>query len=287
MPRQNDPDFPQSELEMIEQAMNSMVQGTFNMLFHTLLGPEQNGPTVTTFETNSNGVQPPGMLGDGSDFRKLSSKSRQSRGTLPSNENNSVIDDEQQQENAPRSASVIVQDPELHNQQNQHHMGPPPMTNILQFMFGNPSGQAAPGDSGTGTLLDLMLPSNDRLFNSMEDPEILAQPRQVVEDSTSPQNSSWSFSSSSQRRVVKADGTEETYMTRTQNGITETIKRIKYPDGSMEESKETDGSKNSGIFSRLSSIDYPSTTLLSSPPSDQSQYPSGGPLSSMWKRFFG
>ncbi|KAI7846817.1 hypothetical protein BDC45DRAFT_611030 [Circinella umbellata] len=297
MPRQNEDssDIPRSELDMIEQAMNTMVQGTFSILFNSLFGADQNTDLGGTFENNVNMQQQSssGMIGnDGSDFRRLANKSRQNRGTPTTSEEQDHIE-----ESTPpphRTAAMISRDePDF---QNRHHNGDmarittplPTMMNLLQFMLGTPNGPSSPsGSNETGTLLDLMLPSDDQLFNSMN-PETIPQPKQVVEgDSPQKGGINWSFSSTSQRRVVQADGTEETYITRTQNGITETIKKIKYPDGSMEETIETGGrnsSNNSSDFlSRLAtSAGHP---IPSSDPNHAT--PSGGPLGSMWRRLFG
>ena len=188
MPRQNDhdSDIPQSELDMIEQAMNTMVQGTFSMLFHGLFGPDQNSNYVGTFE-NNNKIQEStsGMIGnDGSDFRRLANKSRQNRGVPTTSEEQDNI--EESATPPPRSATMIIRDePNFQNRNDSVDMARipaplPTMMNLLQFMLGNPTGQTAPaGSNETGTLLDLMLPSDDRLFNSM-DPETVSQPRQVV-----------------------------------------------------------------------------------------------------------
>lgn len=110
----------------------------------------------------------------------------------------------------------------------------------------------------------------------------------------------WSFTSSSQRRVLRPDGTEESYVTSTKNGVTETIKRIKHPDGTVEETRES-GSHNNGIQQSPSSTLF--ITNQSSPIEQQQQLPpiqprtpqqqqqqqdgEGGPLFKMWKRIFG
>ncbi|KAI8146063.1 hypothetical protein BJV82DRAFT_600312 [Fennellomyces sp. T-0311] len=259
MSRQNDSDFPQSELDMIEHAMGSMMQGTLSMLFRTLLEPDNN-TTRVTFESNDD---PSGMIGDGSDFRKLANKSRQNRG-LPA---------EQTVPEAPRT--LMTREPEL----NDSPMMNPPMANILQFMFGNSAGQFEPASNNAGTLLDLMMP-DDHLFNNM-DPETVARPNQNGHVDPSQGGSSFSFSSTSQRRIVKPDGTEETHYACTQNGITETVKRIKYPDGSIDEVKETgNGTNRGGLFS---SSHPPAISFHGQ--SDEQRHP--GVLSSMWRRFFG
>ncbi|CAO3638578.1 unnamed protein product [Cunninghamella blakesleeana] len=60
------------------------------------------------------------------------------------------------------------------------------------------------------------------------------------------QESGWTFSSSSMssQRQIHPDGTEETVTTTKRNGITETVTRIKYPDGSIEETKHVGGNGN-------------------------------------------
>ncbi|KAI9266684.1 hypothetical protein BDA99DRAFT_506419 [Phascolomyces articulosus] len=208
MSRQNDSDFPQSELDMIEQAMSSMMQGTVSMLFHSLFGPEQNsGFNSGIFENTSDmqqHQQHSAMLGgDGSDFKRLANKSRKNRGIPTTIEEQDTVQEHPASPPAAqppplpeprRSAGMIIRDePDLMNRRTDNDMAriatpPPTMMNLLQFMFGSHTGQMATpgGNNETGTLLDLMLPSDDQLFNSME-PEITGHPRQDMEGNPSQQ----------------------------------------------------------------------------------------------------
>lgn len=50
--------------------------------------------------------------------------------------------------------------------------------------------------------------------------------------------SGWSFTSTSQKTVCQPDGTQETITTKKNNGVTEIIRQVRYPDGRTEESRE-------------------------------------------------
>ncbi|CDH51517.1 predicted protein [Lichtheimia corymbifera JMRC:FSU:9682] len=264
-PHDNNSNGPQSELDMIEHAMNSMMQGVFSTMFRSFMEP-------VIFETNRIQQLPENTQAgiasddfDGSDFRRLANKSRQQRG--------------------------LPEIPDNQPTQQQHDMIPAQPPSLLGMMMGEQQ-----PTSSSGTLLDLLLPDHDRFFNrSVQAMDMFPREDEVGGPH---QTSNWSFSSSSQRRVLRPDGTEESYVTSTKNGVTETIKRIKHPDGTVEETRES-GTHNNGIqqshpsllitnqSSPIEQQQLPPSIQPRNPQQQQQQDGEGGPLFKMWKRIFG
>ncbi|KAI8368556.1 hypothetical protein BD560DRAFT_424462 [Blakeslea trispora] len=93
--------------------------------------------------------------------------------------------------------------------------------------------------SASNSIFDYLMPTK-RLLN---------QDYFNKEQSTLPPSAEhgWSFSSTSQRTVYHPDGTQETILTRKVNGDTETTRRIQYPDGRTEETREN----KSSIWNKL------------------------------------
>ena len=134
-PHDNNNNGPQSDLDMIEHAMNNMMQGVFSTMFRSFMEP-------VIFETNRIQQLPENTQAgianddfDGSDFRRLANKSRQQRG-LPE------IPD-----NSQRTQQV-------------DDMIPAQPPSLLGMMMGEQQPTAS-----SGTLLDLLLPDHDRFFN--------------------------------------------------------------------------------------------------------------------------
>lgn len=133
-PHDNNNNGPQSDLDMIEHAMNSMMQGVFSTMFRSFMEP-------VVFETNRIQQLPENTQAgiasddfDGSDFRRLANKSRQQRG--------------------------LPEIPDNQPTQQQHDMIPAQPPSLLGMMMGEQQ-----PNSSSGTLLDLLLPDHDRFFN--------------------------------------------------------------------------------------------------------------------------
>ncbi|KAI9317936.1 hypothetical protein BX666DRAFT_1565428 [Dichotomocladium elegans] len=257
---------PESELDMLEHALGSMVQGVFSSMFRSIFEPsgivengriiQQEGATTTVEDEFG-----------GSDFRRLAQKSRQNRGLSPEPDNGSTAVKDGK-DTTP--ALTLLQ----HNQQQQQPRS------LLDIILGDDDHPQSQQPIQTGTILDLLLPDRDRFFHRtlgmMDEPE----------DAHGGMSNHFSFTSSSQRRVIRPDGTEESYITRTQNGVTETIRRIKHPDGTVEETHESGGKRNHNPLR----ITHPNnnmssqTPLFEQPPEQQRE---GGLLFRTWKRIFG
>ncbi|KAF7723279.1 hypothetical protein EC973_002125 [Apophysomyces ossiformis] len=234
--------FPQSELELLESAMQNMMHGTMGSLFRQLIGPSvldmPHGAEEQPDATASHGDD----FG-GNDFKRLAKKSKAARGLISE-------DVEQQQAEQQRSSPIFesrqAMIPDRFPRDIEQRDAFEPLHNIFQMMFSQP-------------LLNETYP-----FPSNEGSDT---------GTSTPSSSFWSYSSSSQRSVLKADGTKETIYTTTQNGVTETVKSITYPDGTVEEIRERqDGGNHRQPF-------------VKSLPSPQDQ---GAPiLQRMWKSIFG
>ncbi|KAL1932748.1 hypothetical protein VTP01DRAFT_8426 [Rhizomucor pusillus] len=305
MPRQPD-DYgnAQSELEMLEHVMNSMIQNTFSSFFRGMMGPSifdnDNGRNVTIIETtggNQENVAGPMDDFGGSDFRKLASKSRNNK----DNNNNDNTFHDRRPDQSPLVVDNSRQPPSdnvpIHRRDDANGMSvsTPPMVGLMQLLFGNHADLSGPSIQSEmdpynkapreGSIIDL-LTSHDEGFFSTQPP--------VVSNEGNGQGSWSSFTSTSQRRIIRPDGTEETFITRSSNGITETVKRITHPDGTVEETRETGNKNHDGMMTGrpwklLSNQDNHAT---SQPPKmPENNIPTAqnntGILSGLWKRWFG
>lgn len=162
---------PQSELDMLEQAMSSMMQSTFSSFFRSFMEPtivfgnenhQRGGHWTTIFDSRSS--EPISVSGssdfDGSDFRRLANKSRQNRGLPSSNDSPSNVNHDEQDNTRRTNDGQLVGWTESSPVS--------PMTNLLQFMFGSvPSANdAGMRPQQQPSLFDLVLSTNmeDRLF---------------------------------------------------------------------------------------------------------------------------
>lgn len=130
----NNNNGPQSELDLIEHAMNNMMQGVFSTMFRSFMEPVvfETSRIQQLPESTQAGIQ--GDDFDGSDFRRLANKSRQQRG--------------------------LPEIPDSPPTQQQHDMIPAQPPSLLGMMMGEQQPAAS-----SGTLLDLLLPDHDRFFN--------------------------------------------------------------------------------------------------------------------------
>lgn len=94
--------------------------------------------------------------------------------------------------------------------------------------------------------------------------------------------------------MIRPDGTEEMLITRTSNGVTETVKRISHPDGTVEETRETGNGNNNGMMGRpWKLLNNKENEIVSQPPrmpednSLNTNNNNTGLLSGLWKRVFG
>lgn len=90
----------ETDLQNIENAMNSMMQGAFSMLFKQLVDTTFEAPsTTTTIIDGKNMKTAESIVEDefgGSDFKRLRNKSKQNRGLIASDE---VVENNQMQTN--------------------------------------------------------------------------------------------------------------------------------------------------------------------------------------------
>lgn len=231
-PPNNDEQFA-SDLEAIENAMNNMMQGAFSMVFKELLGSDNNGifeqfphttTTTTIIDGNNISTHREGnhIIEDefgGSDFKRLANRSKQNRGLIPATPTTTT-------EGSPRDVTTTT--PTIQQQ------------------------------SGESILPGLIAAAAGSIFNRMIQPEIMSkrdagdivahQQKEDHDTSRSNDGGGWSFTSTSQRTVYNADGSQETIITKKSNGVTETIRQLHYPDGRVEESREQKNSFWNRIF---------------------------------------
>ncbi|KAI8366839.1 uncharacterized protein BYT42DRAFT_618345 [Radiomyces spectabilis] len=215
----NNDDHPQSELDMLEHAMNSMMQGTFSLLFKNLLDPsifdDRQFPAAMDQARITNGE--PLVESEGSDFRRIAQKARRQRNPDESTE-------------APEE---IV--------------------------------SAAGHTWGSDKDVPVGFPSLSTLFASM-----------IPSD-----NMTWSSSSTSTRSVVHPDGTEETTTVQSRNGVTETIKKVRYPDGTIEETRQNSSQPSPAVTMQPNSdFGQSRTSNHEDPPKSTFS------ISQLWNSFF-
>ncbi|ORX54504.1 hypothetical protein DM01DRAFT_1407347 [Hesseltinella vesiculosa] len=203
--------YPQSELDVLEAMLNNMFSGTMSMLLKTMQEPTliEISPSPADRQTTHQIAEL-----DGSDFQRISQKRRQrliEQGTETSS-NDGDGDQAQTTLVSPPSNSTAC--PTLASPQNS----------ISIFNQDQPVDFFRTGTSLLSTL-----------FSAMEQ-DIHARHDQA-------NSSHWSFTSTStsQRSTILPDGTEETVITTNRNGQTETMTRIKFPDGTIQETKQISG----------------------------------------------
>lgn len=79
----------EADLQTIENAMNSMMQGAFSMLFKQLVDTTFEDPTTTTILDGKNLKTADSIVEDdfgGNDFKRLRNKSKQNRGLITSSD---------------------------------------------------------------------------------------------------------------------------------------------------------------------------------------------------------
>ncbi|KAI7898747.1 uncharacterized protein BX663DRAFT_523972 [Cokeromyces recurvatus] len=214
-----------SEIEAIENAMNSMMQGAFSMMFKQFMGPNNNimgdifsgafgndetTTTTTTTTTVLDGQNLDTILFEkvnnnndmygGSDFKRLANKSKQNR-------TEEISKDEQ---------TVLLKDDML------------PIKRIRQLS----SNEEDVNTNRVNTIFDLLFQTPSTLFSRL--------PSSFSNSNENDKESNWSYSSTSTRTIYKPDGTEETIITKKSNGITETTRQIRYPNGHKEEETKTE-----------------------------------------------
>ncbi|KAI9306163.1 hypothetical protein BJ944DRAFT_248436 [Cunninghamella echinulata] len=244
-PPPND-NHPHSELDILEGMFNHMFNGTMTMLFKSLQDPSFVEIIDPQQQSNSNHSTITDL--DGSDFKRIAQKRRQK------------ISEHNDEENDDKQATVPI-DNSNHHQREQ--INDNPLSNNYQLhnvisIFNR----------------DQQLETNNNVHHDLFS-LLFGTSNQPNNDSTTfndTQNNGWTFSSSSMssHRQIHPDGTEETTTTTKKNGITETVTRIKYPDGSIEETKHVGGGE--GRNSNYNSFINSSGLLASS--SSPSSYPS-------------
>ncbi|ORZ02792.1 hypothetical protein BCR43DRAFT_482177 [Syncephalastrum racemosum] len=244
------PNDPQSELELIEQSFNNMVNGAFSLFFRQVFEPvvDEVSRDMPQSTIEANGAF------DGSDFRRLAHKSKQRQRQPEDSDSNKYHE--------PDTRGARKTPDELVSGGAWDERSPAPLPAL-----------------GRSPMMDLF-----QLLVS--EPDVVpAQERRVMQEQYPETQNTWMFSSSSQRTSVQADGTEETVSTTTRNGVTETIRRVRYPDGSTEEFQEQRPVNTQGPFGFLTS----STSVPASGPLQDTEYPRrpSGMLSRLWGRWFG
>ncbi|CAO3607583.1 unnamed protein product [Cunninghamella echinulata] len=222
-PPPND-NHPQSELDILEGMFNHMFNGTMTMLFKSLQEPsfvEIIDPTQQQSNSNHSAI----THLNGNDFKRIAQKRRQKITEHNNEENNDNNNNNDKQVTVPMDNSnhhqrELISDNPLTNNHQLH--------NVISIFN-----------------RDHQLETNNNIHHGLFS-LLFGTPNQSNNDSTTfddTQDNGWTFSSSSMSscRQIHPDGTEETTTTTKKNGITETVTRIKYPDGSIEETKHIGG----------------------------------------------
>ncbi|OAD05214.1 hypothetical protein MUCCIDRAFT_155832 [Mucor lusitanicus CBS 277.49] len=225
-PSSNNPDNQfDADLEAIENAMNNIMQGAFSTMFRQLIdssifedaeksgfpGAKQIGDTITTvFDgRNLNGRVPASTVVEEDGYGGSDFK----RLARKSKENRGITTTTEETPAAEHRRDMV------------------------------PSPSAATAPSPAGLIFNLLFqqPPAD-IFNTNRDgsSKDAAPPSQD-------ENGGWSFTSTSSRTIYQPDGSQETIITKKTNGVTETIKQIRYADGRTEETRE----ERSSFWNRL------------------------------------
>ncbi|KAI8647359.1 hypothetical protein BD408DRAFT_408431 [Parasitella parasitica] len=205
-----------SDLEVIENAMNSIMQGALSSMFRQLIDPSIfenagnngspgvgndahsittvfDGRNVTSRVPASAVVEEDGY--GGNDFKILAKKSKENRG-------------------------IAATDDEI------------PATDIVNLAVPAPTTTVSPA----GMIFNLLFQQSPaEIFQRHLEPDSNSSSKQHHDTN----NDGWSsFTSTSTKTVYQPDGTEETIITKKSNGITKTIKQIRYADGRVQETRE-------------------------------------------------
>ncbi|GAN11653.1 hypothetical protein MAM1_0779c11232 [Mucor ambiguus] len=230
-PATNNPDNQfDADLEAIENAMNNIMQGAFSTMFKQLIdssifedaeksgfpGAKQIGDTITTvFDgRNLNSRVPASTVVEedgygGSDFKRLAKKSKENRG---------IITKEETPVASAASKDIV------------------------------PSSPAATTPSPAGLIFNLLFQQPPtEIFNTNRDILPAAHTNSKDAPPSQDENGGWSFTSTSSRTIYQPDGSQETTITKKSNGVTETIKQIRYADGRTEQTRE----EKSSFWNRL------------------------------------
>ncbi|KAI8990333.1 hypothetical protein BDB01DRAFT_848407 [Pilobolus umbonatus] len=210
-PDNNNNNSMENDLEIIENAMNSMMQGAFSSLFKQLIDTSifettepysRGGSAITVIDgNNSNEI---GRIGGtmpdygGDDFRILANKHKHNK---PISSTSDIAT------NTRTIANNTTQPLQ------EHH------PSIIKSIFNR------------------LLHKDENTQSSKE--EIIS--RDIMEPDyplNRDNNAHWTFTSSSQKTVYQPDGSQITTITTKTNDKTETIQRIRYPDGHIEERRD-------------------------------------------------
>ncbi|CEI89009.1 hypothetical protein G6F70_008048 [Rhizopus microsporus] len=204
MPHNNNNSNQNEDFEAFESMINSMMQGAFSTLFRDM-SHRLFEPVTTIIDGNHTQINSQPILDDyeGSDFRRLARKSKQNR-----------------------RAEEIVREERKENevQPTANYNAMPPAVGAVTSALSNTIGSIFkhvfryPDNNNNNAIV----PSNNNNANN----EITRQPSGIQ----------WSYSST--RTTSQPDGTQITITTRKSNGISETTKRVQFPDGRVEETKE-------------------------------------------------
>jgi len=189
---------PGNDLDMFEALAAQIFGGTFSIMQEVL----QGGTGHIMIDDDQSAAGPP-VWDDGSDFRRLAKiKHSNSQHISKNTDGNNEI-------HSDRISKPVRVD---HNHTEQDSM-PVVSTSQQQPL----------------SILDLLFKTHPA-FRSEGDAAIFGN--------SSDGGSGWSFSSSSARTTILPDGSEETVITKSVNGISETIRQVKKPDGSVVETVE-------------------------------------------------
>ncbi|KAK4519343.1 Bifunctional purine biosynthesis protein PurH [Mucor velutinosus] len=218
-----------ADLEAIENAMNNIMQGAFSTMFRQLIdssifedeeksgfpGAKQIGDTITTVFNGRNldSMVPASTVVEedgygGSDFKRLARKSKESRGISTTEETPVAA---ASRDMVPSSSTATT---------------PSPAGLIFNLLFQQPPAE---------------------IFNINRDALPVTHTNSKDAPPSEDKNGGWSFTSTTSRTIYQPDGTQETTITKKSNGVTETIKQIRYADGRTEESRE----EKSSFWNRL------------------------------------
>ncbi|ORZ24282.1 hypothetical protein BCR42DRAFT_402604 [Absidia repens] len=253
-------DDPHSELELLEGLLNNMFSGATSMIFQTLQEPFLNDVE----QQQQHGSYSPIMEDlDGSDFRRIAEKKRQRR---QQQEGESDFNEKQNSSITRQGGNSSVFAPVNHPSQHE---------NIRSI-----SNHDSAIGNGLGGIVAALLGDFD--------------PSTHPAGHENDNNQGWAFTSSStsQRRTVRPDGTEETVITTKRNGRTETVTTIKHPDGTIQETRNI--GEQPSILSLISSSvsSAPTQPALSNgddntSPSSSTSSSTNNPLTRLFRSIWG
>ncbi|CAO0798805.1 unnamed protein product [Mucor circinelloides] len=199
-----------ADLEAIENAMNNIMQGAFSSMFRQLI---DSSIFEDAEKSGFPGKVPASTVVEedgygGSDFKRLARKSKENRGIATTTEETPVATS---RDVVPSSTTTTT---------------PSPAGLIFNLLFQQPPAE---------------------MFNINRDALPVTHTSNNNASPSQDENGGWSFTSTSSRTIYQPDGTQETVITKKSNGVTETIKQIRYADGRTEESRE----EKSSFWNRL------------------------------------